>query len=108
MIFMVGTTYTLTFHLFCDIRIKKVIQDMLLWVGVLIGWFFAGNRFIKIAKSPMSATIAFQYEVTAAGIEQMGDETFDAGDGGRNMIQWLAPYPLHFLSLKILVDDFHE
>ena len=47
----------------------------------------AGNRYIKIAKSPMSATIAFHYEITAAGIQQIGDETFDASDGGRNMIQ---------------------
>ncbi|KAG0614936.1 hypothetical protein M758_5G002000 [Ceratodon purpureus] len=47
----------------------------------------SGNRYIKIAKSPMSATIAFHYEITAAGIEQIGDETFDASDGGRNMIQ---------------------
>lgn len=42
---------------------------------------------MKIAKSPISATIAFNYEVTAAGTVQIGDETFDASDGGRNMIQ---------------------
>jgi hypothetical protein len=53
----------------------------------------------------MSATIAFRYEITAAGIEQRGDETFDASDGGRNMIQWLAPYPLYVLSHKNLLDD---
>lgn len=47
----------------------------------------SGTRYMKIAKSPMSATIAFHYEVTCAGIEQIGDETFDASDGGRNMIQ---------------------
>ena len=69
-------------------------------------WFIlAGNRYIKIAKSPMSATIAFRYEITAAGIEQRGDETFDASDGGRNMIQWFAPYPLYVLSHKNLLDD---
>lgn len=60
----------------------------------------AGYRYIKIAKSPMSATIAFNYEVTAAGIEQIGDDTFDASDGGRNMIQWLVPYPPNFLSIS--------
>jgi len=50
----------------------------------------------------MSATIAFNYEVTAAGIEQIGDETFDASDGGRNMIQWLVPSPLCFSVTQIL------
>jgi hypothetical protein len=48
----------------------------------------------------MSATIAFCYEITAAGIGQIGDETFDASDGGRNMIQWLAPYPSTFCYIK--------
>lgn len=66
--------------------------------GLCPDWFnLSGNRYIKIAKSPMSATIAFHYEITAAGIEQIGDETFDASDGGRNMIQWLVPYPLRFV-----------
>lgn len=59
---------------------------------------------MKIAKSPMSATIAFHYEVTCAGIEQIGDETFDASDGGRNMIQWLVPHPFYVLRFS----DFYK
>lgn len=47
----------------------------------------AGDRYVKIAKSPMCATLAFQYEVTSAGVVQIGEDTFDASDGGKNMIQ---------------------
>ena len=48
--------------------------------------FFSGDRYIKIAKSPMSATLAFGYVITAGGIQQKGDEIYDASDGGRNLI----------------------
>lgn len=47
----------------------------------------SGERFIKIAKSPLSATLAFQYEVTLSGIQQKGRQTFEASDGGKMTIQ---------------------
>ena len=63
--------------------------------------FSSGDRFIKIAKSPMSATLAFGYVIAAGGIQQKGDEIYDASDGGRNLILPSGRYFLLFANLLI-------
>ena len=52
---------------------------------------FSGQRFLKIAKSPMAAALAFPYAITTAGIQLTSDEVYDAEDGLtviRNESEW--------------------
>ena len=49
----------------------------------------------------MSATLAFGYVIAAGGIQQKGDEIYDASDGGRNLILPSGRYFLLFANLLI-------
>ncbi|KAH9325977.1 hypothetical protein KI387_006155, partial [Taxus chinensis] len=40
---------------------------------------YAGQRFMKIAKSPVSPTLAFPFVITSSGIELVGTEAFETG-----------------------------
>lgn len=36
--------------------------------------YFAGKRFIKVAKCPMSPPLAFSFEITSSGISLLNDD----------------------------------
>lgn len=47
---------------------------MFLIADFAIFFSLAGQRFIKLAKSPMSPPVAFPFKITAAGISLLNDD----------------------------------
>lgn len=70
----------------------------------------AGQRIIKVAKSPMSPPLAFPFHITSAGISLLSDNGTELKGPGINTIHargitdpdYVAPCPTNFINDHIL------